>query len=75
MKRWNKRLALMCLAGYLLGVSRGYVAIWRDEDPQPWLITEMPVSALPPADQKALKEGISLPEDYPLAKALEDYCS
>lgn len=53
----------------------GYVAIWRDEDPQPWLITDMPVSALPPADQKALKEGISLPEDYPLTKALEDYCS
>ena len=61
MKRWNKRLALVCLAGYLLGISRGYVAIWRDEDPQPWLITDMPVSALPPADQKALKEGISLP--------------
>ena len=75
MKRWNKRLALVCLAGYLLGVSRGYVAIWRDEDPRPWLITDMPVSALPPADQKALKEGISLPEDYPLTKALEDYCS
>ena len=75
MKRWTKRLALGCLAGYLLGVSRGYVAIWRDEDPQPWLITDMPVSALPPADQKALKEGISLPEDYPLTKALEDYCS
>ena len=75
MKRWNKRLALVCLAGYLLGVSRGYVAIWRDEDPQPWLITDMPDSALPPPDQKALKEGISLPEDYPLTKALEDYCS
>ena len=75
MKRWNKRLALVCLSGYLLGISRGYVAIWRDEDPQPWLITDMPVSALPPADQKALKEGISLPEDYPLTKALEDYCS
>ena len=75
MKRWNKRLALVCLAGYLLGISRVYVAIWRDEDPQPWLITDMPVSALPPADQKALKEGISLPEDYPLTKALEDYCS
>ena len=75
MKRWDKRVALVCLGGYLLGVSRGYVAIWRDEDPQPWLITDMPVSALPPADQKALKEGISLPEDYPLTKALEDYCS
>ena len=54
---------------------RGYVAVWRDDDPQPWLITEMPASALPPADQAALEKGIRLPDDYPLAKALEDYCS
>ena len=51
------------------------VAVWRDDDPQPWLITEMPASALPPADQAALEKGIRLPDDYPLAKALEDYCS
>ena len=63
MKRWNKCLISLCLA------------VWKDGDPQPWLITEMPVSVLPPADQKALEQGISLPEDYPLAKALEDYCS
>ena len=75
MKRWNKCLISLCLAGYLLGISRGYVAVWKDGDPQPWLITEMPVSVLPPADQKALEQGIPLPEDYPLAKALEDYCS
>ena len=75
MKKWKKRLILMCLAGYLLGITRGYVAVWRDDDPQPWLITEMPASALPPADQAALEKGIRLPDDYPLAKALEDYCS
>ncbi len=61
MKTWKKRLILMCLAGYLLGISRGYVAVWRDDDPQPWLITEMPASALPPADQAALEKGIRLP--------------
>ena len=27
------------------------------------------------ADQAALEKGIRLPDDYPLAKALEDYCS
>ena len=28
-----------------------------------------------PGDQAALEKGIRLPDDYPLAKALEDYCS
>ena len=61
--------------GGFRGSAHGGSGPRRSEDPQPWLITDMPVSALPPADQKALKEGISLPEDYPLTKALEDYCS
>lgn len=71
----KKALTLFLLAGYILGISRGYVAIWKGEDPQPWLVTEMPASMLPERDREALEKGVSLPEDYPLTKALEDYCS
>lgn len=71
----KKTLTLFLLAGYILGISRGYVAIWRNEDPQPWLVTEMPAAMLPEKDQKALEQGIALPENYPLTRALEDYCS
>lgn len=72
MKRWMTKLLLL---GLLLGISRGHVAIWKDEDPQPWLVTEMPASLLPEKDRKALEKGIEIPDDYPLARVLEDYCS
>lgn len=68
-------LLTLCLAGYILGISRGYVAVWRDDDPQPWLVTDMPAALLPKKDRAALEKGICLPEDYTLTKALEDYCS
>ncbi|HIR64383.1 MAG TPA: hypothetical protein IAB92_04140 [Candidatus Faecousia faecigallinarum] len=72
MKRW---IAMVFAAGYILGISRGYVAVWRDEDPQPWLVTDMPASMLPEVDRQALEKGICLPDEIPLTKALEDYCS
>ena len=67
--------AALVLTGYLLGVSRGYVAVWQGEDPQPWLITKMPVFLLPREDAEKLKAGIPIPDGYTLTQALEDYCS
>lgn len=74
MRRHNWLVALS-LAGYILGVSRGYVAVWKDEDPEPFLVTKMPVTMLPLKDVQALEKGIRLPDDYTLAQALEDFCS
>lgn len=72
MKKWLTGLMLM---GYLLGVSRGYVAVWHHEDPEPILVTDTKVSLLPYADQQALEKGIEIPDARALTKALEDYCS
>lgn len=69
---WLRRLVLM---GYLLGVSRGYVAVWKDEDPEPFLVTRMPVVLLPWQDVQRLEKGIPIPDDLTLHQALEDYCS
>lgn len=74
-KKMKRYLVSLCLLGMILGVSRGYVAIWKDEDPQPWLVTKMPAALLPERDREALKKGIPLPNDEALTKALEDYCS
>lgn len=75
MKYRNMIPVMMLAASILLGVSRGDVAVWRDDDPLPAFITDMPVSALPEADQKRLQAGISLPDEAALQRALEDYCS
>lgn len=71
-RRWLSRLLL---AGYLLGVSRGYVAIWKDEDPEPYLVTRMPVLLLPWQDVQKLERGIPIEDDLTLHQALEDYLS
>lgn len=68
-------LTTLALAGYILGISRGYVAIWKDEDPEPYLVTRMPAALLPMEDVKELEKGIRLPDDYTLTQALEDFCS
>lgn len=72
MKRW---LTGLLLAGYLLGVYRGYVAVWRYEDPEPWLVTDTPAALLPERDARELARGRALEGDQALTKALEDYCS
>lgn len=65
----------LCILWMILGIARGHVAVWRDGDPQPWLVTEMPASMLPAQDRAALEKGITLPDEESLARALEDYCS
>lgn len=59
----------------ILGVYRGYVALWRGEDPEPEVVTRVPAAMLPEEDRRALERGLVLPEGYSPARALEDYCS
>ena len=75
MRKKERIGAIALLAGILLGISRGYVAVWRGEDPQPQLITDAPVQALPPADRALLEAGIRLDDEAALQRALEDFCS
>lgn len=71
----RKAAMAILMAVYLLGIHKGYVAIWKDEDPEPMVVTEMPADLLPAEDAAKLAAGIRLPNDYPLSKVLEDYCS
>lgn len=70
----KKQCALWLLSlGYLLGIWRGYVAVWQGEDPMPVQVTPIRESSLPRQDRELLARGIALPEDQPLAAFLEDY--
>ncbi|MFR8332237.1 MAG: hypothetical protein ACLU9S_07625 [Oscillospiraceae bacterium] len=46
MKRWNKCLISLCLAGYLLGISEVCGRVGKTETATAWLITGMPVSCI-----------------------------
>ena len=64
------------LALYLvLGSWKGYVALFRGNDEEPWQIFPTAVAALPEADRTKLEEGIIIRSDAALAQILEDYLS
>lgn len=75
---YKKRISLQLLlvfCGFILGISRGYVAVWQDEDPLPLYLTDTPAEILPPEDEAMLRRGLRLPDQAALTAALEDFCS
>lgn len=73
-KAW-KLAANLLVFGFILGISRGYVAVWQDEDPQPLYFTDTPASSLLPADEALLRRGLRFSDQKALTAALEDFCS
>ena len=64
------------LALYLvLGSWKGYVALFRGNDEEPWQIFPTTVAALPDADRANLEEGIIIRSQAALDRILEDYLS
>lgn len=57
----------------LLGVKNGYLALWKEEDPQPAQIFPVRVSSLPLSDQLLLRRGIPVDDARTLLALLEDY--
>lgn len=74
MKPQRKTLAALALsAGFLLGIKDGYIALWKDPDPQPYRIFQIRADTLPPADQLLLQRGIRADSPQQLWMLLEDY--
>lgn len=72
------RLVPVCLTllmGFILGSHNGYIALWTEGSPEPKKVFPYRVTALPPADQKALEQGIHIDSTQELARLLEDYLS
>ncbi len=72
----KKHIARILLTlGFLLGVSNGQIALWRDGVREPIRVFPYRAELLPDADQKALTQGIHLDDEEQLAQLLEDYLS
>lgn len=69
---------LLCpilLLGFLIGVHNGRVALWKNEDPEPFRVFPCPVCVLPAKDQQALKKGIRLDDMDDVNRFLENFLS
>jgi len=71
----KKYMALLLLAGFILGSHKGYIALWRSGETMPAQVFPYPVSSLPLCDQEALNRGIRIEGGTELAQLLEDFLS
>lgn len=68
-------LLSVALFGFLLGVYKGRIALWHNEDPQPMKVFPYYAYMLPEADRLALEEGIRFESAEDLRRLLSDYLS
>ena len=66
---------ILLVFGFLLGISEGKIALWKDGRAEPVRVFPYRAELLPEADQKALARGIHLEDENQLAHLLEDYLS
>ena len=59
----------------ILGTWKGYVALYRHGEDEPWQIFPTPVASLPERDRTALDAGITVRNHRQLQQLLEDYTS
>lgn len=74
MRRLHNIYCILCL-GYLLGVYKGQIALWKEPDPKPIHVFPYSVSMFPKEDQKTLEKGIRADSIIELTRHLEDYLS
>ena len=64
-------LALM----FLLGSHKGYLALWKEDQKEPYQIFPVKVDSLPEAEQYILNKGITARSEIELSSLLQDFLS
>ncbi|MBQ2854651.1 MAG: hypothetical protein IJE81_04160 [Oscillospiraceae bacterium] len=73
MKR--KLTGILLAAMFVLGSHKGYLALWKEDRPEPFQIFPVKISLLPEEDQAALEKGIRARSEIELSSLLEDFLS
>ena len=70
--RW---LYIALFFGFLLGLSDGYITLWKDGITDPVQVFPYRAQMLPASDRQALENGIQIGTEQELQQLLEDYLS
>ncbi len=75
MKRKQLTNLMMCIlmTGFLLGIYRGKVALWKDDDPAPYKVFPIPASQISQPARGLLERGIPLESMDQLTELIEKY--
>ena len=60
---------------YVISVDSGRVAVFRDGEDKPFMVTDTFVNSLPKTDRLELENGVRVSGERELRQAIEDYCS
>ena len=71
----RQHLYLALIFAFLLGSYEGFVALWKEPEPEPVKIFPYSVASLPREDQVRLEKGIRIESAEELMELLEDYLS
>lgn len=74
-KRTCTCLARILLLGFLVGSYNGRIAVWRDDDPEPFRVFPCPVYLLPKKDREALQAGMRINNMDDVTYFLENFLS
>lgn len=69
----SRLLCPILMAGFLLGIHNGRIAIWKGEDPEPFRTIPFLVSLLPDDFRAALQQGIPIDSMEDLDRFLTEY--
>lgn len=75
MKTVQKTFFFFLAVMFLLGNHKGYLALWKDDRPEPFQVYPVKIDDLPETDREALGRGIRARSEPELASILEDYLS
>lgn len=67
--------SILLMLMFLLGNHKGYLALWKEDRPEPFQIFPIAVDSLPQEDQAALETGITARSELELSSLLEDFLS
>ena len=70
-----RRILPALLLGFLIGNFNGRLAIWKNDDPEPYRVYPCPVYLLPKEEREALQKGISINTMEDVEEFLENFLS
>lgn len=71
----HRLITAILLFGFILGIHKGNVALWKEGHKDPIKVFPYQASLLPEEDQKRLEQGVHVDSISQLKKLIEDYFS
>ncbi len=74
-RNWMRPILPALLLGFLVGSYNGRLAVWKNDDPEPYRVYPCPIYLLPKKERAALQQGIPINDMDDVSEFLENFLS